>query len=201
MPDVCAVLLLRHLLVWCALSLLALAGSSVWSDSAERVRAHAHWMQAIERSFDPDPAREIVLRARRQAQALMARPEPPQPVRQPAARAPSLDPARGVAATSGLELALLRLHTALAWWPVLLPVWAAAAVQGAVLRRVRRGRFAAIDPSRQRRWLHLGIAGTGATVCALMLPRVVPLAVLPALGVLLAACIVGALAHHPRWRG
>ncbi|MCE2946755.1 MAG: hypothetical protein ACK515_00165 [bacterium] len=98
-------------------------------------------------------------------------------------------------------LLALRLSTLCAWLWLLLPLWLAASLQGWAIADARRAAFAAANPSLHRLAGHGAVAAGGGTLLALSLPLDLPVAVVPAGGVLVALLLAARFAHRPAWRG
>jgi hypothetical protein len=188
----------RQVLVWCViLASAVLAG--LWTQDIVRSGALiARWQQQLLASYGVEATVHITAAAIQRARA----------IEQSALQAwrwpdhSATDAARAVHAPGGpLTLLTLKATTAIAWWPVLVPLWLAAAVQGATWRDVRRHRFAGSDPRLHGACTSMAIATAGVAACALVLPVDLPLSIIPASGVAFAALIAGAIAHYPTWHG
>lgn len=98
-------------------------------------------------------------------------------------------------------LLALRAATLCAWLWLLAPLWLAAALQGWAIADIRRAAFAASNPALHRLACHAAVAASGALLAALALPIDLPLASLPAAGLLVALLLAWQFAHRPAWRG
>ena len=184
---------LRHLLLWALLALAGAMTAGLWTTPAERAVQRELWEQRIRTSLAPAVAARVIERACAGSARASGTPRASVTGCAPSVRlhAPAEPP---------LRLALLRAWTVAAWWPLLCALAIAAAVQGSVIGRMRATRFAAIDPARQRRWLHGLICCSGSAACATAWPLPLPAWGLPALAGLAAACIAGVCANRVRWR-
>ena len=98
-------------------------------------------------------------------------------------------------------LLALRMSTLGAWSWLLVPLWLAAALQGWAISDIRRASFAASNPTVNRLACHAAVAIVGAVLLGASLPIDMPVASIPAAGVLVAVLVAGHFAHRPAWRG